>query len=64
MGFLEELIEKEIKKVAKNSAVILKEIFRIGKEVADVFIEEFSKDTLKDIVGKKEESKKEENKKS
>lgn len=64
MGFLEELIEKEIRKAAKNSAVILKEIFRIGKEAADVFIEEFSKDTLKDIVGKKEESKKEENKKS
>lgn len=64
MGFLEELIEKEIKKAARNSAIVLKEILRIGREALDIFIEEFSKDTLKEISGKKKETSKEEEKKS
>jgi hypothetical protein len=62
MGFLEELIEREIKKAAKNSAIFLKEVLRIGKEALDIFIEEFSKDTLREIAGKKKKEEKEEEK--
>lgn len=61
---IEELIERELKKTAKDSAHLIKKALKIGKEVASVFLDEFSKELLASEVekrtGKKPKAKKEE----
>ncbi len=60
---IEELIERELKKAAKDSAHVIKKALKIGKEVASIFLDEFSKELLANEVekrtGKKPKSKKE-----
>lgn len=52
---LDELIEKEAKRFAKEAAKTVKSAMRIGKQMIEIFIDEMSKDMKDELKGKKKE---------
>lgn len=49
----EEFIERELKKAAKDSAKFMKTAVRIGKEVAEIFFNEFSRELMQTELQKR-----------
>ena len=50
---IEEFVERELKKAAKDSAKFMKKAMRIGKEVAEIFFNEFSKELMQTELQKR-----------
>lgn len=50
---IEEFVERELKKAAKDSAKFMKKAIRIGKEVAEIFFNEFSRELMQTELQKR-----------
>lgn len=50
---IEEFVERELKKAAKDSAKFMKKAIRIGREVAEIFFNEFSKELMQTELQKR-----------